>query len=94
MRLIDADRLKRVLIAFFTGSHLELPHISKVIDFLDNADTIDAEPVRHGHWEHDSTGANFCSECLEYPYDDGEYHMVWHCSYCPNCGAKMDEVSE
>lgn len=52
---------------------------------------VDAVPVRHGHWEHDGTGANFCSACGEYPYDDGEYHLVWHTNYCPHCGAKMDE---
>ena len=52
---------------------------------------VDAVPVRHGHWKHDETGANFCSVCNEFPYDDGEYHLVWHKDYCPYCGAKMDE---
>lgn len=102
MRLIDADRLKRVLIAFFTGAHLELPHISKVIDFLDNAQTIDAEPVRHGHWIENHHvfyvfGENYkpalnveidykCSICNK----DNEKTT----DYCPKCGAKMDDVSE
>ena len=51
---------------------------------------VDAEPVKHGHWIKDSSGAEFCSECNQYPYDDGEYHIVnWHSCYCPNCGAEM-----
>ena len=51
----------------------------------------DVEPVRHGHWLLDPSGAEFCSECGEYPFDDGEYHISgWSSKYCPNCGAKMD----
>ena len=53
--------------------------------------TADVQPVKRGHWMHDSTGANFCSECGMYPYDDGEYHMIWHTKFCPNCGARMEE---
>ena len=55
----------------------------------------DVEPVRHGHWFLDSSGAEFCSECGEYPFDDGEYHISgWSSKYCPNCGAKMDEKEQ
>lgn len=51
----------------------------------------DVVEVRHGHWLLDSSGAEFCSECGEYPFDDGEYHISgWSSKYCPNCGAKMD----
>ena len=49
--------------------------------------SIDAEPVRHGHWDFNygnPLAGNFvCSECLE-EFDQCTY-------YCPNCGAKMDE---
>ncbi len=58
--------------------------------WLDKVEAVEAEPVRHGRWIHDETGANYCSECNEYPYDDGEFHLVWHTNYCPHCGAKMD----
>lgn len=55
----------------------------------------DVEPVKHGHWLLDSSGAEFCSECGEYPFDDGEYHISgWLSKYCPNCGAKMDEKEQ
>lgn len=50
---------------------------------LDEAPTIEAEPVRHGKWI--SHGSYFtCSVCGEEQYgiDTGRY-------YCQNCGAKM-----
>ena len=52
------------------------------------------EEVKHGHW-------------IEEPVEDewGKLPSIWHCSecdnlelnnspYCPNCGAKMDEVKD
>lgn len=62
---------------------------------LEELPTADVEPVRHGRWLLDSSGAEFCSECGEYPFDDGEYHISgWSSKYCPNCGAKMDKEEE
>ena len=55
----------------------------------------DLEEVRHGHWIKDDTGAEYCSNCHEYPYDDGEYHIVnWHSDYCPHCGADMMRLED
>lgn len=55
--------------------------------------TVNAEPVRHGHWifnPKDAIEMMFtlpkCSECGAESSDCG--------NYCPNCGAKMDEVIE
>lgn len=48
-----------------------------------DAPTVDAIPVRHGHWTHDKFGFSYCSEC-------GERH-VYDFDYCPDCGARMDE---
>lgn len=51
----------------------------------------DAEPVKHGHWikANDPMSSPFdtmkrclCSECREW---------ATVTSYCPNCGARMDE---
>ena len=63
-------------------------------EFLKSRPTIDAEPVRHGWWivediVIDNNGRTMpdwprCSECDR--QSDLEY------DYCPNCGAKMDEV--
>lgn len=55
-------------------------------------DFVEAEPVRHGRWtrhrtyEHD--GELYCTECNK----DAPMDSLWE--YCPNCGAKMDEVEE
>ena len=61
-----------------------------VCEFLaDEAPTIDAEPVRHGHWVEEpfllgtTHRCNFCGENYGMP------HGIYN--YCPNCGAKMDE---
>lgn len=51
-------------------------------DLMD-APTVDAEPIRHGHWEVTPVYIK-CSEC-------GESFMLIPQNYCPNCGAKMDE---
>ena len=51
------------------------------------------EPVRHGRWTYLYDGNYKCSECgswwtcEETPIESG---ML----YCPNCGAKMDEVED
>ena len=58
---------------------------------------IDAEPVRHGHWETkvyttESDGwiteyrEEVCSECGE--------EQIGISNYCPDCGAKMDLEGE
>lgn len=47
---------------------------------------------KRGHWIMDETGAEYCSECGKYPFDDGIHHIAgWHSDYCPHCGAKMEE---
>lgn len=62
---------------------------------LDSLPTVDAEPVKHGHWIKptviDGRAFNIphCSVCNEVPCGVDE-----HTNYCPNCGAKMDGVSE
>ena len=55
---------------------------------IQNAPTIDAEPVRHGKWVDTGSGQE-CSVCgeIQYGYDSGRY-------YCSNCGAKMEKNNE
>ena len=49
---------------------------------------LDTQEVKHGHWvvanDEDDEESYRCSKC-----GDLEYYT---CNYCPNCGAKMDEV--
>ena len=51
----------------------------------------DVVPVRHGRWlcgDYYDIG-DVCSEC---DWDSQMTHPSYR--YCPNCGARMDEVSE
>lgn len=54
---------------------------------------VDAEPVKHGRWEHGKTLHKklYCSSCgCSRPYKKIDRHyLVWSSNYCPNCGAKM-----
>lgn len=93
MRLIDADELKKKLYKDTTGwSHGEHPMVIEADD-IDDAPTVDAEPVKHAHWIHHhdvehygkSDGAYWrCSSCGRILKDSNWF------SYCPMCGARMD----
>ena len=87
MRLIDADELKKPVGSYnpvkFTH---EFGYVISVED-IDHEPTID--PVKHGRWD-------LIDGCEPVRYGCSACHrMVWHHeNYCPNCGAKMDEVEE
>lgn len=82
MRLIDADKLKISYDGHFVG-------VAK--NDLDNAPTVEAEPITYGHWrkvnpmvdtvECSECGYQLLSEELETP------HCAW-------CGAKMKNVED
>lgn len=64
-----------------------------VCGIIDDAPTVDA--VKHGEWKKilqngDGTSDYECSACLGIIADvpDDDEHPL--CSFCPNCGAKMD----
>ena len=97
MRLIAADKLEDVLAkhqALYYGDSDYYEGISQGFNLaiydVKEAQTIDAEPIRHGHWEaHDMSikdvPTEACSICGEWSYGYYEH-------YCPKCGALMDEV--
>ena len=109
MRLIDADALKEVFERYYNAPHVRVAGsgistglemgIKGCLSLLDNAHTIEAEPVVHGRW--DSSGryrfendelAVVCSEC-NCAISEKEYQECnWF--YCPVCGAKMDLEGE
>lgn len=106
-RYIDADALKELMIETLehiqknpkmTGQEMHIIVATIMLcEMIDDAPTIDAEPVRHGRWifgELGPVGCDVnCSECgwgaknvdpvLWFDYD-GHKH-------CGCCGAKMDE---
>ena len=73
--------------------------IETVLEYAENLPAADVTQVRHGHWElhgndDDLAASFFCSLC-GWNMDEDEYLDRWsHLNYCPNCGAKMDEVIE
>ena len=86
MRLIDADALEyhKQLECMGNGQYEDVKVVYECD--IDNAPTIDAEPVKHGKWIEGELYIK-CSEC-GYP--------VGHLSdnFCPNCGAKMERSEE
>lgn len=82
MRLIDADALMDAMRDEEFQTFVPLDEVDSVID---NAPTIEAEPVRHGKW----TIYKECSECCELALYNANEEFVLS-KYCPHCGAKMD----
>lgn len=98
MRLIDADALEE-------GKFHSIEDWTPVekaswqwgwndaIDaIISNAPTVD--PIKHGHWIEIDTqyvDETKCSVCGVIEYFNKEWKRF---NYCPNCGAKMDEVEE
>lgn len=99
MRLIDADGLMYttrigVVFALMLTTDEVKKEISKAMykfikERVDDAPTIESEPVRHGEWKvirlHNNGYYFVCSECNEEGYLE---------NYCPNCGTKMDRGDE
>lgn len=81
MRLIDADKLKEELRVNGLGYQYYM---------LDNVPTVEAEPVRHGHWIRNDNGTYSCSECHSWIPNEQHYYA----RYCLFCGAKMNEEEE
>lgn len=56
--------------------------------------TVDAVPVRHGHWERgldkDGDWISACSVCGEVALYDKADDAYLHTLFCPWCGARMD----
>lgn len=84
-RLIDADSVTFTdfEIVMCEGDYKKA--FKLLCEKLDDAPTIEAEPVKHGHWIVDEDGNIKCSECGHHGVGD---------NYCERCGAKMDEVTD
>lgn len=68
--------------------------VCAAINKLDTLTLVDAEPVRHGHWQlhgHALPSKDWeCSEC-DCLVTQAYYGDVCYYAYCPCCGAKMRE---
>lgn len=96
MRLIDADILKPEFVHGRWDERYVAEH-----DIVD-APTVDASPVKHGHWEKVDTRGYLspggtptvrCSNCKDRRTEhlSGVEYPEWR-NFCPVCGALMDEV--
>ena len=95
MRPIDADALKTVFEEKSSEAVCGVELCKAIISRIDEAPTVDAEPVRHGKWINCGT------------YDQG-YQVTLECEccgesvngyvqdykYCPYCGAKLEAYEE
>lgn len=89
-RLIDANAL--IEKAYWHGEHPSVDDLfaegvdAVDVSDIDNAPTIEAEPVRHGRWLCVVTEEEqffLCNRCKKKEYLES--------NYCPNCGARMLE---
>ena len=64
-----------------------------VCELIDNLPAADVAEVKHGRWIEEKGKVAKCSVCKKETEADiwGQY---WLSPYCPNCGARMDEVEE
>lgn len=80
---IDREALKNDIAKstepFNTGS---------VFRAIDRQIAADVAPVVHGRWVFGGDGCVICSRCNEEESNDN------HRNYCPNCGAKMNNINE
>lgn len=88
MRLIDANKLKPIQV--YRGDvYCQMVFMADI----ENAPTVDAEPVRHGHWQQlweDKDQIQARCSCCGMVFWIGKGRDG---NYCPHCGAKMDEDS-
>lgn len=92
MRLIDAD----VLMEQMKCRRNFVGRASDPVCLVEDAQTIEVETVRHGHWVlpdicYEDIECSVCHAYMPLPISF-DYRPAY--KYCPMCGAKMDEVSE
>ena len=88
MRLIDADEVYKVLTDYY-HQRTEIQH-KALKEAIERVPTVEAEPIRHGHWLLDKHGNWVCEFCGNAPYHSDMYNM----NYCPNCGARLTIESD
>lgn len=88
MRIIDAEKL------WLTTEYVDGKEHKYYEQFeVDEAPTIDAEPVRHGHWiftHKPNIYGGITVKCSECGYEGVIAHIEDH-HYCWVCGAKMED---
>lgn len=87
IRLIDANALEKALEE--TKINIAVDKL-KMFALIENAPTISPESLRpHGKWRLNDDGSGTCLNCCRTAAACWDYDNAL--SYCPHCGAKMDE---
>ena len=94
-RLINADLLKRIICEDQCERPDGCDSRCEMIAYIDDAPTIEAEPVRHGQWIlpdvcYEDIECSVCHAYMPLPISF-DYRPTY--KYCPMCRAKMDEVT-
>ena len=90
MRLIDAD----ALIACEFKNDISFKALKNLVS---RQPTIEAEPIKHGRWialGDKSPWPAFHDDAVQCSACKFKYMRLMPRNYCPNCGAKMDEVGD
>lgn len=103
VKYINADELYDAISDNWCG--IGVCNINDILNFIEEMYTADVQEIKHGRNMTDKHPVDefICSECefmiddiSEKVYDeDGDYyfHREYEIKYCPNCGAKMEELS-
>lgn len=90
MRLIDADALKETVDNTLVKTIIySINEGVDVVKMINAAQTIEAEPVRHGEWVYGEDVDIQCSVCGKDAITGYDCLQI-RTPYCPNCGTKMD----
>ena len=96
MRLIDADALipeiLHKLCVKSTDYLLEQERF--VVKMIENAPTINTEPVRHGEWIRHIDNSPSIGMYVDWNCSKCNYTGRKGYKFCPNCGARMDDDNE
>lgn len=94
IRLIDANRLLKAngLDKLSIKTQYDTMALYEVADMIECAETIDAEPIRYGHWivykaDEENKEHMKCSVCGAY-WSAPQHAKIF--KRCYNCGAKMN----
>ena len=100
MRMINADALKEALCENCMFNTKDLCGANcDAQQMIENAPTIEAEPVRHGRWVYaDKIGGMMHYSCTSCKSDGkeciaDENEITWF-KFCPKCGARMNGGAE
>ncbi len=78
----------------YNASHSNWPQLAEMVvgvEDIEDAPAADVAPVVHGRWIEDHDYLK-CSECGVMVKCDFTFFDIGNWNYCPNCGAKMQEV--